>query len=207
MSEVDAGGLRERKRRATQQAIERGAIELAIEHGYEKVTVEMICEYAMISERTFFNYAGSKERAVLGIDTPVPGDEHRRAYIAGRGGSPLQDLVTTISEVFLTVGAGEADLFRKRRQVLQGNPDLALKEFARMEEAQVSIIDLVQERLRSESLKRDDTDLHEEARMVVSMTFGIAHYIVRDWIEDGFPSDATELLEQATELARKVASA
>ena len=47
--------------------------------------------------------------------------------IAGRGGSPLQDLVTTISEVFLTVGAGEADLFRKRRQVLQVNPDLALE--------------------------------------------------------------------------------
>lgn len=43
--------------------------------------------------------------------------------------------------------------------------------------------------------------------MAVSMTFGIAHYIVRDWIAAGVPSDATELLEQATALARRVAAA
>lgn len=202
--ERDAVGLRERKKRATQLAIERTAIELALEHGYENVTVEMICDAVTISQRTFFNYAGSKERAVLGIDPPTPGAELSRAFVAGLGGSPLQDLVATIAAAFSDSGATDASLFRKRRSVLEANPALALREFARMEEAQATIIDLVRARLIADEPDRDARDAAAEARMTVSVAFGIMHDVMRDWIDREPGEDPTEALRRAVELARVV---
>ena len=64
--------LRDRRR----AAVERIALDLALEHGYDAVTVEMICDAALISPSTFFNYFGAKDRAVLGPE-PQPFDEGR----------------------------------------------------------------------------------------------------------------------------------
>lgn len=202
--EADEGGLRERKKLATRRAIERGAVELALKHGYENVTVEMICDSAVISQRTFFNYVGSKERAVLGIDPRLPSDELRRDYIAGVGGSPFHGLVLMLAAGFDDYGGTDTAIFRKRRQIIQANPDLAVKEFARMEEAETTVVDLVRERLCTDNPDREATDVDHEARMVFSMTFGIMHYTVRDWISDGFPGDVTDALRRAVDLARTV---
>ncbi|WP_449282369.1 TetR/AcrR family transcriptional regulator [Leucobacter sp.] len=206
MSERETGGLRERKRRATQAAIERGALELALEHGYEHVTVEMICEYAMISPRTFFNYAGSKERAVLGIDPPLPGAERREAYARGLGGSPLEDLIGTLVEGLADLGGAGPDTLRKRHRILRENPSLAMKEFARMEEAQNSIVDLVRARLIGDGPSRAaDPELDDEARMIVSLAMGVVHYLMRDWIAGGTAAGDGDAVRRAAALARRVA--
>lgn len=208
MSETDAGGLRERKRRATRAAIERGALELVLEHGYDHVTVEMICEYAMISPRTFFNYAGSKERAVLGIDPPLPGPERREAYVRGLGGSPLEDLAGTLAEGLAELGGAGPDTLRQRHRIMQDNPALAMKEFARMEEAQNSIVELVRDRLLGDDPSRSsDPGLEGEARMIVSLTLGIVHYLMQGWLSGGVAADDGDALRRATALARRVASA
>ncbi|WP_081813852.1 TetR/AcrR family transcriptional regulator [Microbacterium sp. CH12i] len=96
MSEADAVGLRERKKRATKQAIERGAIELALEHGYENVTVEMICESAMISQRTFFFFfffstTRVRRNAQSSASTlPCPAKRSARSTSPGRAGRPCR---------------------------------------------------------------------------------------------------------------------
>src|SRR3712207_9338884 len=70
-------GLRERKKAATRQAVHRAALRLAVEHGFDRVTVEAIAEAADISRRTFSNYFADKEDALL------HGDEQRmRALVA-----------------------------------------------------------------------------------------------------------------------------
>lgn len=205
VSPTDPASLRERKKRATQEAIERAAVDLAIEHGYENVTVEMICDIAVISQRTFFNYAGSKERAVLGGMVPLPDERLRAQFIAGRGGSVLEDLVETLAAAFVDLGAAQGDLLRKRRQVLLHNPELALKEFARLEEAEDSILQLVRERLRRDGVTPAERD--DQANMVVSLTFGIMHYVARAWMTSGYPDDIRALLTDAARLARRVAGA
>ena len=59
-------GLRERKRRATRSAIERAAITLVDECGYEGVTVAQICDRANVSQGTFFNYFPTMAASFVG---------------------------------------------------------------------------------------------------------------------------------------------
>ena len=58
--------LREAKRLATHMSITDHATRLVMDHGFDAVTVEDICQAAGISRRTFFNYVDSKECAVFG---------------------------------------------------------------------------------------------------------------------------------------------
>ncbi|WP_460801953.1 TetR family transcriptional regulator [Microbacterium sp. GXF6406] len=59
-------GLRERKRRLTRRRIEQAAVELAYDNGIQSVTVDQICEAAMVSRSTFFNYFPALDEAIFG---------------------------------------------------------------------------------------------------------------------------------------------
>lgn len=56
-----AEGLREQKRRATQQRIAATGLRLFLANGYENTTLDTIAAEAGISRRTFFSYFKSKE--------------------------------------------------------------------------------------------------------------------------------------------------
>ncbi|GHB82946.1 TetR family transcriptional regulator [Streptomyces umbrinus] len=85
-------GLRDRRRRQTWREIHGAALRLAQEHGYDKVTVDMISAEAGVSPRTFFNYFPNKEAAVLpgpaelapalAAEFATSGDTHPRDVLA-----------------------------------------------------------------------------------------------------------------------------
>lgn len=58
-------GLRERKKRATQEALSWAALRLAVARGVENVLVEDIAADAGVSPRTFNNYFASKYEAIV----------------------------------------------------------------------------------------------------------------------------------------------
>src|SRR3989454_12341430 len=60
-----ARGLRERKKLKTKEAIQREAMRLFQEQGYEETTIDQIAAAAEISPSTFFNYFPTKEDVVL----------------------------------------------------------------------------------------------------------------------------------------------
>ena len=57
----DQQGLRERKKRATHQAISNVATGLFLERGFDEVTVAEIAEAANVAKMTVFNYFPRKE--------------------------------------------------------------------------------------------------------------------------------------------------
>jgi AcrR family transcriptional regulator len=59
-------GLRERKKKATRDAIHYGAMRLFAEHGYAGTTIDQIADAADVSRATVFTYFPTKEDIVFG---------------------------------------------------------------------------------------------------------------------------------------------
>jgi AcrR family transcriptional regulator len=65
MGTDDNGGMRERKKLATREALSAAALRLALEHGPQNVRVDDIAEAAGVSPRTYNNYFSSREQAIM----------------------------------------------------------------------------------------------------------------------------------------------
>jgi AcrR family transcriptional regulator len=61
-------GRRERKKAATRQALADAALELFLEHGYDKVSIRDVAEAADVSTTTLFKHFPSKEALVFDLD-------------------------------------------------------------------------------------------------------------------------------------------
>lgn len=199
-------GLRARKRAATQVGIERSAICLALEHGYENVTVDMICESAMVSQRTFFNYFGSKEGVVLGAKPPMPDGEQIDGFVRGNGLDVLGDLVEMITAT-LVDQEPDAQLLRSRRSLIQRTPELATKEMARLGEVEEQFMGIILARFHAQGRDEHSTpDLEDEARMVIALGGGVMHYAMRKWFSSEFEGTPDHLLRASIELIRRITS-
>jgi AcrR family transcriptional regulator len=110
------GGMRERKKRATRQALSAAALRLAREHGPQNVRVDDIAEAAGVSPRTYNNYFSSREQAIVvalaaerghGVAAALrerPADEPLEHAVVGalieqysEGGEPDRDALALIT--------------------------------------------------------------------------------------------------------------
>jgi AcrR family transcriptional regulator len=70
---TNSGGMRERKKLATREALSAAALRLALEHGPQNVRVDDIAEAAGVSPRTYNNYFSSREQAIIVALAAEPG--------------------------------------------------------------------------------------------------------------------------------------
>jgi AcrR family transcriptional regulator len=120
---VTERGLRERKKADTRAALADATLRLAVDRGWEHVTVEAIATAADVSYRTFFNHFSSKEEALLlpgGVDQPRL-SARLRAQPTGIG---VLDAVRAAVREDLTALEADADGLRDRMTVIIDNPSL-----------------------------------------------------------------------------------
>ncbi|TFC81669.1 TetR/AcrR family transcriptional regulator [Cryobacterium cheniae] len=200
-------GLRARKRAATQSALERAAVALALEHGYDNVTVDMICEAAMVSPRTFFNYCGTKEGAFLGGTPPKPTDAAHQAFVHGTGRDVLGDLVGMIAAA-MADHSPDTDLLRRRRLLIERTPELLTGETSRIAELEKHLVHLVLERFHAQGRTEANTpELVDEARMVVALAGSVMRYSMQKWFSGAFTGTPAALLQDSLTLMQRVTAA
>jgi AcrR family transcriptional regulator len=123
MSTSAPAGRRDRKKAETREALRWAALQLALEHGYEQLTVEAITEAADVSLRTFFNYFSSKDDALLG-----PDPARAASLAAGLADRPAgEPPVAALRAVFGELAESFAErqpMWQARMELLRANPQL-----------------------------------------------------------------------------------
>lgn len=202
---MDAESRASRRKSAARANIELAAVEIGLEHGIGGVTVEMVCERALISHRTFYNYFPSKEAALLGDGPGLPDEEKLAEFRAGTG----RDVVTALAEL-LAAGAvrkvqADPTLFAARCRLTMREPELFDRGLGRSSEHIQQLTVLVLDRFEQAGrTPRDDPALRAEASMVVALAGAVMREALWEYVRsDG---DVSEILARSVEMARRIVS-
>ena len=205
-------GSRRRGVAETSAAIERAAIDLVDEHGYDQVTVDMICHAAGISQRTFFNHFKTKDAALLGTDEPVIDQQAAREFIVSDG--PL--LAEAAGLVRIEPGSLPADptLLVRRITAVSQNPALLARQMERLAAIEAELRQILELRLRQDALRdgadeAELADLPEQAEIITHLLAGLMRYVGLSWArraadDPAGPIDAGRLGERLERVIGKL---
>jgi AcrR family transcriptional regulator len=127
-----ATGLRERKKRATREALARAGLELFVERGYDETTLAEIAEAAGVSTRTIFAYFPGKED-ILFSTMQTMRDALAQALAERPAG---MDALTALREFILSSAHQKTELDYKLGQVIAADPTLSSHKRARIAQLQ-----------------------------------------------------------------------
>lgn len=124
-TDVDlAGNRRERKKLETRAALERAALRLFAEKGYEQTTVEEIADAADVAVRTFFRYFSSKQHILFGDVVQDRILRLRSDLAARRRDEPILTSVRAVLEALQLVDAREQEEILLRLRLMERQPSL-----------------------------------------------------------------------------------
>jgi AcrR family transcriptional regulator len=179
--------LRERRRAETRQSIQRQAIRLFVERGYDATTVNDVAVAAGVSAMTVYRHFATKEDLVLYDEF----DQLAAAIIAE---SPEDEaLVVRIGRTLATTydqAIADKEFHLARLRLMISTPALR----ARHLDSQYSTQEALVAALRAGS---DDPALEFQARAAASACLGVVHIALLRWAEEDGSSDLRRLFEEA----------
>jgi AcrR family transcriptional regulator len=118
----EPAGLRHRRRLRTKQMVQREALRLFADKGYEQTTIDDIAHAATMSPRTFFRYFPTKEDVVLWDEY----DERplQDLWQARPGEDPLARLVLVVRETVAELYRKDPELLLTRTRLSFSVPDI-----------------------------------------------------------------------------------
>lgn len=158
---------------ATAAAIEEAALDLALDRGYERLTVDLICEAVGISQRTFFNHFPTKEDALLGQERPRIDERAARRFIVGTG--PL--LSEALGLIAPPAGGVPVSRLPDRMRVISSSPALLSAHLGRIAAIDAEVRELVVLRLGHQAPALDERRREEEAEMVSSLLGSVMRWV------------------------------
>jgi AcrR family transcriptional regulator len=178
--------------------LERAALALYGENGFENTTVAQIAERAGLTERTFFRHFADKREVLFG------------------GGSALQDLIVSImadAPASLTpidavaVGleaAGDRffvserrDFSRQRQAVIASNPELQERELTKLAALSTAIAD---------ALRRRGVD-GPTAGLTAEIAIAVFRTAFERWIDEANQNDFSDLVRESLHQLKALAAA
>lgn len=185
-----SGGRRDRKKAQTREALRAAALRLALEHGYEQLTVEAITEAADVSLRTFFNHFASKDDALL---SPAPEAGARLAELLAERPAD-EPLVAALRAAILQLAGSFTDraaLWEGRRVLLEANPQLWPRMMAGFAAFERSLTEAIAARTGIEP----DADLYPG--VAAAAVIGAVRVAVAHWRATEGSAALTDLLAHA----------
>jgi AcrR family transcriptional regulator len=182
--------LRERKKQASRRAIHQAAFDLVSERGLSQVTIEAISERAGVAPRTFWAYFSSKEEAVVDRDPLRPTTLAAALLQRPAAEDPLTAL-RHVLEQDLSTRSPEAEVARRRFELIRSDPHLMAAVAAWFDEIERSLVDALAIRLGR------DTEADLFPGVMVAAAFGAFRVAHRRWGDPADPRSIGELLAEA----------
>jgi AcrR family transcriptional regulator len=184
-------GLRERKKQKTKESIQREAMRLFQEQGYEETTIEQIAEAAEISPSTFFNYFPTKEDVVL-YDRYDP--IMASLMLARPPEEPPSVVMKHLFEALGVMLERDREIVLARARMALAVPALRARFWEEVERAR----DMVSSVLAART-GRDPDDF--ETRIVSMVLVAAAFEAAQEWLRRGGRDSMFELVNQAMNAA------
>ncbi|WP_438854490.1 TetR/AcrR family transcriptional regulator [Agromyces sp. M3QZ16-3] len=204
---------RRRTTAETTAAIERAAIDLVTEHGYDEVTVDMICDAAGISQRTFFNHFKTKDAALLGTDAPTIDERAAREFIVSDG--PLLAGAAALVRIEPDRLPADPALIVRRIRAVTHTPILLARQMERLTAIEGELREIIELRLRQDAVRdgadaAELADLPEQAEIITHLLAGLMRYVGMSWARqaaegDPPPVDTSHLSDRLDRVIRKLA--
>jgi AcrR family transcriptional regulator len=176
-------GLRERRRRQTSADIRGAAVRLARERGYDRVTIEEICNAAGISTRTFFNYFPNKESAVAYGPSDIPPELVEEFVAAGPASySVVLDELIALAAHHLRDMPPARDQAETMLELAKTHPAVLSAFLADLERFQQHLTDIV---VRRQKMRPDN----EMAVLISALALTAIRSGIESWTS-GKPKDA-----------------
>jgi len=178
MSDDPPLGLRERKKRATRDALAGAALRMAADRGFEHVTVEAVTDAVGVSVRTFFNYFPCLEDAITrpGLENA---ERTRRAVLnAPEHLTALEALSEAIAQELASIEE-DHERWELQMAVLRKSPALLPNFLAARGADETAMVAVVAERLGQDP----ETDLYP--RLLAHVAVAAVRAAVEVWVATG----------------------
>jgi AcrR family transcriptional regulator len=195
--------LRQRKHAAMALSIERSAIALVADNGFDRVTVDMICEAAGVSQRTFFNYFKTKDAAVLGTP-PELNERDVREFLASDAPELLREIMSLLLRL-APVDTSDLALAGARMRIISESPVLLKKEMERLFAVRAEMEEILFLRMRRAAPAAESPDeTRDQAALITHVLGGVMRFTVERWGSPGEPVDAARVQQLLTAVMPKL---
>ena len=178
MTEQGNPTVRQRKQAATALSIEQSAVALVLEHGIDTVTVDMICEAAGVSQRTFFNYFKTKDAAILGAAPPKLDERRVREFLASDSPDLLGEIMPLLVNL-APVDTADLALAGARLRIISQSPALLQKEMERLFAIRDEMEEILYLRMRRAARSTESpTDTRDQAALITHVIAGVLRFTV-----------------------------
>ncbi|MDA3644122.1 TetR/AcrR family transcriptional regulator [Saccharopolyspora indica] len=175
--------LRERKKLRTRQALVDTALEMFTEHGFDGVTLDVLCDAVDVSKRTFFRTFSSKEDVALAPVRDLWATFMEELETAEPTGGPVFELLESV--LLAAIGRmgpdGWAERLRLSRRLTARTPSMEAHGLAFCDRTNADIVAVMQRRFDM----RAQQDSHGlRPRLAVDLLTAAFHRALECWVAD-----------------------